>query len=203
MQVFTENLEIALRGELPLRAKWTRAELENFEEMGLLNDRKYELIEGELYDRMGKNRPQIIALKAVAAWLGQTFGHEYVEQESIVEPSVTDARINRPEPDLVVLRNPSLFYTKDNLRPSDVRLLVEISDSTAAHDLKTKAAVYARAGIEEYWVLDSRRRRLVAHRDSVAGEYRMRTVIDEHESIAPMSAPDKLFPVAHALLPIE
>jgi hypothetical protein len=39
-------------------------------------------------------------------------------------------------------------------RPGDLRLAVEISDTTLGFDLTTKAELYARAGIVEYWVVD-------------------------------------------------
>ncbi len=52
-----------------------------------------------------------------------------------------------------------------NPQPGDIRLLVEISDTSLKYDLSVKAALYARAGIFEYWVVDVNGRRLIAHRD--------------------------------------
>ena len=70
-----------------------------------------------------------------------------------------------PKPDLIVLNRE--FETFDsNPQPQDIALLVEIADSTLNFDLTIKAALYARAGIAEYWVLDVVAKRLIVHRGS-------------------------------------
>ncbi len=42
--------------------------------------------------------------------------------------------------------------------------MVQISDTTLGFDLTTKAELYARAGIIEYWVVDVAARRLMVLR---------------------------------------
>jgi Uma2 family endonuclease len=76
--------------------------------------------------------------------------------------------------------------------------VVEISDSTAAFDLATKAELYARAGIFEYWVFDISKCRLIVHRDPTAGKYQSVIAYSDQESVAPLSAPDHPFAVANA-----
>lgn len=49
-----ENIPIEFRRKL-----WTREECAAMEEAGLLEPGRYELIGGELLDRMGKKRPHI------------------------------------------------------------------------------------------------------------------------------------------------
>lgn len=44
-------------------------------------------------------------------------------------------------------------------------LVIEIADSTLAHDTGEKAALYAAAGIRDYWVIDVIERRLHLFRD--------------------------------------
>jgi Uma2 family endonuclease len=77
--------------------------------------------------------------------------------------------------------------------------LIEISDSTLNFDLTVKSPLYARAGIVEYWVLDVAGRRLISHRDPVAGKYTLVAVYSEHESVAPLAAPKAWFCAAQAL----
>ncbi len=55
-----------------------------------------------------------------------------------------------PEPDLVVAED----HDEGPLPLSKVKLVVEISDTTLSTDLGRKAALYATAGIPEYWVTD-------------------------------------------------
>jgi Uma2 family endonuclease len=61
------------------------------------------------------------------------------------------------EPDLVVIsRDVYNAPTRDfaRPRPEDVLLLIEIAVSSMAYDRRVKAALYARFGIREFWVID-------------------------------------------------
>ena len=82
--------------------------------------------------------------------------------------------------------------------PADVRLLVEISDTTLAFDLGTKARLYARAGIPEYWVVDVVGERIVVHRSPGSGVYADMKSYRIGESIEPLAAPGSNFTVADA-----
>lgn len=58
-----------------------------------------------------------------------------------------------PEPDLVVTCEPD----GDGLVPlASVLLIAEVADGTLASDLSFKHALYAAAGVPEYWVVDVR-----------------------------------------------
>ena len=61
-----------------------------------------------------------------------------------------------------------------------------------------KAALYARAGIQEYWVLDVTGRRLIVHRQPANGKHTSIVAYDESESVAPLAAPTSEFKVADA-----
>ena len=69
-------------------------------------------------------------------------------------------------------------------------MVVEIFDTTLRFDMTVKAALYARAGIVEYWVLDIGGRWLAVHREASKGEYQSVTWFGESESVAPLSAPE-------------
>jgi Uma2 family endonuclease len=59
-----------------------------------------------------------------------------------------------PQPDLLLLAPRADFYSRRYPLPSEVLLVVEISDSTLAFDRGLKRTVYAKHGIAEYWVVD-------------------------------------------------
>jgi Uma2 family endonuclease len=79
-----------------------------------------------------------------------------------------------------------------------LHLVVEVADSTLNFDLTTKAALYARAGIAEYWVLDVSGRRLIVHRLPQSGKYTAILVYNEQEEVAPLAAPHATFKAADA-----
>jgi Uma2 family endonuclease len=182
----------------PPRKRWTRLECAALEASGLWDQQRLELIQGELISKMGKKRPHVNALVAVQAWLMRVFGESYVNPEAPIDVAPEDNPTNEPEPDLVVLTRPSREFQSANPRPEDLRLVVEISDSTLGFDLTSKAELYTRAGIIEYWVVDIPARRLVVHRDPRAGLYRSITVYGEQEAVSPLAAPDCEFRVGEA-----
>ena len=55
--------------------------------------------------------------------------------------------------------------------------------------LGPKAALYASAGIADYWVLDMTNDRIVVHRDPVAGRYASIITYAADETVAPLAAP--------------
>lgn len=57
-------------------------------------------------------------------------------------------------PDLMVLEPRKDNYASANPTPTDVMLLVEVSDSTLQADLETKIPLYAQSGIAEVWLVD-------------------------------------------------
>lgn len=111
--------------------------------------RKTELIEGEVFFMNAQHRPHARIksrlFRVLAAALDGT------GLEAIVEGSIAIPPVNAPEPDIVVTNAPE----GDGLIPLEsVRLIVEVADTTLRNDLARKAAVYARNGVPEYWVVD-------------------------------------------------
>ena len=182
----------------PPRKRWTRAQCEQLDQAGLLEQQSFELVEGELINKMGKNRPHVITLVWMMKWLNQVFGAEFVNPETSIDVSPQDNPSNEPQPDLIVFKQPSNLLVATNPRPQDLHLVVEVSDTSLHFDLTRKAALYARAGIGEYWVLDVAGHRLFVHREPQAGKYQSITEYAEHESVAPLAAPQSQFLVAAA-----
>lgn len=113
---------------------------------------------------------------------------------------------NEPEPDLMVVAGAPDDY-QDHPTAADVALVMEVSDTTVSYDQKTKAGLYARAGVAEYWVLLLKTRTLEVHREpitlpngSATHGYRSLTLYRETDSLTPLNAPGTLIEV-FSLLP--
>jgi Uma2 family endonuclease len=182
----------------PPRKRWTRQECATLEASGIWAEQHLELIEGELISKMGKKRPHTVTLVRVQAWLVRVFGEQFVNPGTPIDVAPGDNPINEPEPDLIVLAKDQDEITDHNPQPREVRLVVEIDDSTVRFDLTAKARLYARAGIAEYWVVDIPSRRLVVHRDPGDGEYRSVIAYSDQENVRPLAAPNAEFSVASA-----
>jgi Uma2 family endonuclease len=182
----------------PPRKRWTRAECAAFEATGLWNQQHLELVEGELINKTGKNRQHTNTLALVLEWMIQVFGGKYVNTETSIDVAPEDNPTSEPEPDIIVLARPTFEITEANPQPGEIRLVIEISDSTVGFDLTTKAGLYARAGISDYWVFDIPARRLIVHRDPRNGLYTSVAAYRPEEVVAPLAAPGHEFRVRDA-----
>jgi Uma2 family endonuclease len=72
-----------------------------------------------------------------------------------------------PEPDIALCEP----HASGPMPLAKVKLLIEVSDTTLDIDLGRKAALYARHGVPEYWVIDLNENRALLHMSPVDGEY--------------------------------
>jgi Uma2 family endonuclease len=78
---------------------------------------------------------------------------------------------SEPQPDLAVLNPRDDFYGARHPGPTDVLLVVEVSDSTLALDRGVKLPIYARAAVPQVWLVDVEQRAVIVHRRPVDGSY--------------------------------
>jgi len=185
--------------QYPPRRRWTRAECEIVEAAGIFDQQRVELIEGELIDKIGKNRPHVDTAALLIGWLIQVFGLRFVNTEAPIDVAPEDNPTNEPQPDIIVLRRNYSGFRSATPQPLDLDLVVEIADTSLQFDLTIKAALYARAGIAEYWILDVTSRRLLVHRNPQGSQYESVISYNEDESVAPLSAPASRFQVGSVL----
>lgn len=190
---------------LPLshRWLWTVKEFQRAYDLGAFGfETRLELIEGEVIRKMPQNEPHTWAIRAAEEALRRAFlsGHDVRNQM----PLVFGPR-NKPEPDVAVVVGSFDDYKRKH--PTTAVLVVEVSDSTLALDRTTKAAVYARAGIEDYWIVNLPDSVLEVHRQPAAMadqplgyHYRSITRLIPTDTIAPLSLPDAVITI-RSLLP--
>jgi Uma2 family endonuclease len=106
---------------------------------------------------------------------------------------------SEPEPDVALLRFREDFYAGKFPEPDDVLLLVEVAESSLTYDHKTKVPLYAKAGIQEYWIVDLIHREIVVHRDPSRSRYRSVQQIKPGDTIAPLAFPDVSLAVSELL----
>ena len=162
--------------------RWTVEECEQLEREGKLTER-YELIYGVIYLKMPVNPPHRIALILLGEWLVALFSYRFVQTEDPLVLPGEDGRMTQPQPDAAVTFQPATAYTAANPGPSDVRLVVEVADSTLDYDLNTKALLYANSGIPEYLVLDIAGRQIHRHRVPTNGRYTEILILGENDNL--------------------
>jgi Uma2 family endonuclease len=178
------------------RRRWTADDCRKFEVLGMLEPGTYELLDGEVVQKLGQNVPHSLANGRTFLALTLVFGPDYVMMP--VSVAINDE--NRPEPDAFVTQRRNQDYLiRGNPTPTDMRLIVEISDTTLWRDLNTKATLYGSAGVPDYWVLDVNNRRLHVHRQPKSDGYADVQEYDETQSVAPLAAPNNPIPIANLL----
>jgi len=178
------------------RKKWTRDECRRLVEMGLLPAGKFELIHGDIIPKMTQHERHIYVCKQVQKALEAIFGVDYVR---LANP-IAIGKHEEPEPDAAAMLRPSVDYLRMGTPlPAEVRLTVEVSDSTLQWDLNTKKEQYGSAGISEYWVVDIPNRLLHVFREPVADGYATETILTPEDEVRPLAAPDAAVRVADLL----
>lgn len=172
----------------PPRKRWTRSECAKLEAAGVFDQQRVELIDGELIDKMGKKRPHVDTIAVLFGWLMQVFGPRFVNPAAPIDAAPEDNSTNEPEPDLIVLKSSYSGFWSATPQPGDLELVVEVADTSLAFDLTAKAALYARAGIVAYWLVDLPGRRLIVHRNPEGGRYQSVVAFFEEENVSPLAS---------------
>ncbi|MER2603110.1 MAG: Uma2 family endonuclease, partial [Candidatus Competibacter phosphatis] len=166
----------------PVRRLWSVADFHRMGETGFLDpEARLELIEGELFEMapIGSFHAGIVRILAEKLRLGAADAALVDSQNPIVLDDHSE-----PQPDLVLLRPRADYYLNEHPRAQDVLLLIEVSDSTAQFDRKTKVPLYARHGIPEVWlVMGPRRRHVEIYRDPQPERGAYRTRVQAREGV--------------------
>lgn len=174
----------------PPRRRWTCAEFERAVDLGLFgSEERLELIEGDIIDKMAQNPPHAVALDLAEACVRSAFPGHYIRGQ---KPLALDDT-NQPEPDLAVVVGQPRDYIRSH--PTSAVFVIEVADSSLAYDRGVKAALYARAGVPEYWIVNLCDRIVEVHRgpgpmkeQPLGFSYREVTRHAETDVIAPLQA---------------
>jgi Uma2 family endonuclease len=101
---------------------------------------------------------------------------------------------SEPEPDVAVLRPRS--YKTSAPTSEDVLLLVEVAETSLRFDRTVKLALYARAGVPEYWLADAGAERVTVHRQPAGETYGDARVIGMEGALGLLAFPDVVIRVA-------
>ena len=181
---------------------WTIEAYHRAVDLGFLKeDDRIELLRGELYEKLPQNPPHYYALLVIAKSLDRSFGSRF---NTRIQGPITLPDHSEPEPDVVVVRGSISKFAEQHPGPTDIALIVEISDTTLRTDVGLKASIYSEAGISEYSVVNIPQRRIESYREPTSDEdgnwiYRLISVYRERETIQPLASAKpvriaKLFP---------
>jgi len=145
-------------------------------------DERLELIEGEIIEMSPIGSAHLASVNRLNHLLVALAGA--LAQVSVQNP-VHLAR-SEPQPDIVLLRPRPDFYAEALPGPSDVLLLIEVSDTTADYDRSVKIPLCGRSGILERWLIDLIDNVIVVHLGPFTSGYRIKQTygLGEHIPLA-------------------
>lgn len=133
------------------RRRFTAEEVERMVEAGiLLEDEPVELLEGELVIMSPQSPPHAVTTERIARLLEKALGEGFHARRHSPLVAADDSL---PEPDVAVCEGAFDRFVKQHPRGEEVLVAVEIAQTSQALD-RQKAAIYARAGVRTYWLLD-------------------------------------------------
>lgn len=170
--------------------RWTRLEYDRLIEHGFLDeDEPIELLDGLMVVKEPQGTRHVSAVGLVAEALRIAFGPGWFVQVQC--PIALDDR-SEPEPDVCVVPGSPRDY-RDAL-PTRPALIVEVAESGLRIARRRKAMLYARAGVEDYWIVNVAGRSLEIYRDPVAARgsrsrYRSVQIFGAHDRVSPLAMP--------------
>lgn len=185
---------------LPVR-RFTVEEYHRLIQTGILKSGEpVELIHGWIVPKMPTNPTHSSIVRRLDKFLQRIFDDASVV--GVQQPITTTD--SEPEPDLTVSRGPERRYFTTHPEPIDIHFVVEVSDTTLAYDQGEKLSLYARAGIELYWIVNIEDRRIEVYSQPRGGRkptYRSRTDYGPRDSVPVMVGGKKIgtIPVSELL----
>jgi Uma2 family endonuclease len=179
----------------------TRTRYDQMIEAGIFGpEDRVELLDGLLVAREPQGARHAAIVVHIRSVLEKAFGRGFHVRE---EKPVALDEVSEPEPDIVVVPGRPLDYRGEH--PTRPVLLVEVAETSLALDRTRKGALYARAGLDDYWVVNLRAQVLEVYREPVLvadGEWRYNSVrlLRHNATVTPLAAPRARIRVA-TLLP--
>jgi len=181
---------------------WTRLEYERLIEIGVFRaGEPVELLGGQLIVSEPQGSAHYTAVLLVEealraalgpGWLVRTQGPIALDDES------------EPEPDIAAVPGRARDYSRAHpVRPV---LVVEVADTSLAHDREYKGSLYARARVDDYWIVNLIERVLEVYRQPIPDSsapfgwrYASREVLGPQSSVAPLVVADARIVVSDLL----
>jgi Uma2 family endonuclease len=169
--------------------RWTRAEYDRLIGLGAFDGERIGLIGG-----------QLLVSEPHGAYHASTIGHIHHLFDRILPPGWvvrSQAPIalddeSEPEPDIALVRGTHADYRSEH--PARPALIIEVADSSLTFDRRHKSSLYARGGVDDYWIVSVTDQSIEIHRDPIrdpTAPYRWR-----YRSVERFTAPALFTPLS-------
>ncbi len=166
-------------------------------EAGVLSDDdRVELLDGEIVQMTPIGIPHSSSVDRLTAFFSRRLGRRAIMR--VQGPIILD-RFSEPQPDLSVLAPRADFYGHAQPRPADVLLAVEVIDTSRGYDRTLKLPLYARAELQEVWLVDLKAQVIETYRRPALRRYREQQTFGRGRVLTPLAFPRVRFRVNEIL----
>ncbi|MEA5534754.1 Uma2 family endonuclease [Crocosphaera sp. XPORK-15E] len=176
--------------------QWTIEHYHQAIDAGCFEQQSVELLKGEIILMTPERESHAYYNSEWADYLRKILGNKAKirENKPIILPNNSE-----PVPDIAIVKPLGIEYLKHHPYPDDIYWLIEFSKATLKKDLTEKKAIYAEAGIKEYWIVDLKNNQLKVFRDLKQGNYQIELTLTTG-NITPLDFPDLVIPVSQLML---
>ena len=150
-------------------------------------DCRLELVDGEIFEMSSINPRHSGVVNRLNHRFVRGLGNRAVVH--VQNPTIVD-RHSEPQPDLMLLKPRADFYGTAHPTPNDALLVVEVAETSLAHDRLRKLPLYAKRGVPEVWIVNRPADAIEVFREPSARGYREQLKRVRGEDIGPAAFPD-------------
>lgn len=172
--------------KMEILSKWTIEDYHKMIEGGILNNRKVELIKGEIVKMSPEGELHHYVNFNVGDYLRTLLLNKALISEA---HPITLHDNSEPEPDIAIISFPREKYKNHHPYPEDIYWVIEIADTTIKKDSSIKKNLYAEAKIPEYWLIDLQAKILKVFRYPQQKDYQEVNIYN-NGFISPLAFPD-------------
>ncbi|PYM78579.1 MAG: hypothetical protein DME13_28710, partial [Candidatus Rokuibacteriota bacterium] len=129
--------------------RWKRVEYERLVDLGVFEGDPVELIGGQLIVAEPKGSPHATAVGMANDALRAVLPPGWIVR--VQDPLALDDE-SAPEPDIALVRGSRADYR--HAHPARPALAIEVAQSSLSFDRQQKGSLYARAGVQDYWIVN-------------------------------------------------
>jgi Uma2 family endonuclease len=167
-------------------AKWTIDEYHQMIDAGILRERKVELLRGEIVEMSPEGEPHAYCSDEAGEYLASLLSDRAKIRQA---KPITLLDDSEPEPDIAIVQRLGREYREHHPYAENIFWLIEYANTSLEKDLETKSKIYAKAGIQEYWVVNLKKLHLVVFREPLDEEYTTKFTLTTG-TIQPLVFPD-------------
>ena len=181
--------------------RWKRAEYDRLVDLGVFNGEPLELIGGQLIVAEPQGSYHATAVDKVDDALRAALPPGWIVRNQ--KPVALDDE-SEPEPDVAVVPGSRDDYQDGH--PARPALVIEVADSSLAFDRLQKGSLYARGGVQDYWIVNVVERLVEIYRKPVPNpsapygwRYRSVETFAPPSFVAPLALPSARLAVVDLL----